>query len=138
MTIQIYSDGASRGNPGISAIAFLILSEDRQVLLRNSKYIGIRTNNQAEYEAVIYALERASTLMDQSAICFLDSELVIKQLNGQYRVRNAELKMLWSTVQELAKRFQEIRFIHVPRTHRYMREVDQLANRTLDSMTHRL
>jgi ribonuclease HI len=138
MVIRIYSDGASRGNPGLSAIAFLILSEEETVLMRSAKYVGVRTNNQAEYEALISALEAASTLHRKAVICYLDSELVTKQLNGQYRVRNAQLKILWSTVQELAQRFHNILITHVARTNRYIQEVDQLANRVLDTVDHRL
>lgn len=65
MTLKIYSDGASRGNPGPSAIAFIILSENGKILKKISKYVGIRTNNQAEYEALISALEYASKLTSQ-------------------------------------------------------------------------
>jgi ribonuclease HI len=129
MVIRIYSDGASRGNPGLSAIAFLILSEEETVLMRSAKYVGVRTNNQAEYEALISALEAASTLHRKAVICYLDSELVTKQLNGQYRVRNAQLKI---------QRFHNILITHVARTNRYIQEVDQLANRVLDTLDHRL
>lgn len=80
---RIYSDGSSRGNPGISAIAFAILSEDSRLLKKYSKYLGIRTNNQAEYEALISALESASALTDQEVACYMDSELVVKHLNGE-------------------------------------------------------
>lgn len=138
MVIRIYSDGASRGNPGFSAIAFLILSEEENVLMRYSKYVGVRTNNQVEYEAVISALEAASALQSQVVICYLDSELVTKQLNGKYRVREAKLKILWSTVQGFTQRFQNITFTHVARTNHHIQEVDQLANRALDTVTHRL
>ena len=138
MMLKIYSDGASRGNPGLSAIAFLILSEDCKVLKQYSKYLGLRTNNQAEYEALISALESASTLKGQEVICYLDSELVTKQLNGEYKVRNSKLKILWLNVQEFKQRFQKISFVHVSRTNSYIQEVDRLANRVLDRVSNSL
>ena len=82
LRLRVYSDGASRGNPGISAIAFMIMTEDGRLLKKYSKYVGIRTNNQAEYEALISALESASKLTDQEVTCCMDSQLVVKQLNG--------------------------------------------------------
>lgn len=130
-SLEVYSDGASRGNPGPAAIAFMILSEDRKMLKRYSKRVGVRTNNQAEYEALISALEFASTLPDQQAVCYIDSELVVKQLNGEYRVRNQKLKILWQKVNALRQRFKRISFKHVSRTNRYIQEVDQLANEAL-------
>jgi len=138
MGLQIYSDGASRGNPGISAIAFMIVTEDGKLLKRYSKYLGIRTNNQAEYEALICALESASTLTDQEVTCYMDSELVVKQLNEEYQVRNPELKALWFKVQELKQKFQRVTFANVPRTDIYIEKVDHLANQTLDRVKNKL
>ena len=132
MRLRVYSDGASRGNPGISAIAFMIVTEDGRLLKRYSRYVGIRTNNQVEYEALISALESASKLTDQEVTCCMDSELVVKQLNGEYRVRNPKLKTLWLKVQELKQSFQRITFKSVPRTDIHIKQVDQLANQTLD------
>lgn len=137
LTLKVYSDGASRGNPGPSAIAFMILTEDEKILKRYSKYVGIRTNNQAEYEALISALEFASKLASQEVVCCLDSELVVKHLNGEYQVQNPNLKILWLKVKELKQKFQKISFTHVPRTERYIEEVDLLANQTLDRVTNR-
>ena len=132
LRLRVYSDGASRGNPGISAIAFMIVTEDGRLLKRYSRYVGIRTNNQVEYEALISALESASKLTDQEVTCCMDSELVVKQLNGEYRVRNPKLKTLWLKVQELKQSFQRITFKSVPRTDIHIKQVDQLANQTLD------
>ncbi len=132
LRLRVYSDGASRGNPGISAIAFMILTEDGRLLKRYSRYVGIRTNNQAEYEALISALESASNLTDQEVTCCMDSELVVKQLNGEYRVRNPTLKTLWLKVQELKQKFQRITFKSVPRTDIRIKQVDRLANQALN------
>ena len=135
LRLKIYSDGASRGNPGSSSIAFMILAEDGEILKRYSEYVGIRTNNQAEYEALIYALKFASELTNQEVVCYLDSELVVKHLNGEYRVRNQNLKELWLKVEELKQKFHKTSFIHVPRTERHIEEVDSLANQTLNKAT---
>jgi len=134
MRLILYSDGASRGNPGISAVAFMIISGDGKALEKQSEYVGIRTNNQAEYEALISALEFASTLTDQEVTCYTDSELVVKHLNGKYRVRNPKLKILWLKIQKLKQRFREITFKNVPRTDIHIEQVDRLANRTLDKV----
>ena len=132
LRLKVYSDGASRGNPGISAIAFMILDEDGNLLKKYSKYVGFRTNNQAEYEALISALESASELTDQEVTCCMDSELVVKHLNGEYQVRNPKLKTLWLKVQELKQSFQRITFKSVPRTDIHIKQVDRLANQALD------
>ncbi len=132
MEVIIYSDGASRGNPGRSAIAFQIMTKDGKLLKKNSRYIGIRTNNQAEYEALISALRSASTLTDQKVTCYLDSEVIVNHLKGRYKVRNSELKTLWSKVQELKHGFSEITFTHVSRTNTHIKETDRLVNEALD------
>jgi len=138
MKAKVYSDGASRGNPGISAIAFMIFDEDNRLLKTYSKYVGIRTNNQAEYEALISALESASKLTDQQVTCFIDSELIAKQLNGEYKVRNPRLKTLWLKVQELKQSFEKVNFKSVPRTDIHIRQVDRLANQALTRVKNNL
>jgi len=130
--LRVYSDGASRDNPGPSAIAFIIVGEGGEILKRYSEYVGVRTNNQAEYEALISALEFASGLFGQEVVCHMDSKLVVKQLNGEYRVRNSKLEILWLKVHELKQKFQKISFVHVPRTDTYIQVVDRLANQALD------
>ncbi len=129
--VKIYSDAASRGNPGPSAIAFIIL-EDGRILKSFSRSIGKRTNNQAEYEALMSALEHASAIGCEEVTCYLDSELVVKHLTGQYEVRNPQLRRLWSRVQTLKKKFRIISFNHVPRTNKYIQEVDMMVNQALD------
>lgn len=133
MKYRLYSDGASRGNPGPSAIAFLVLNENDNILTKRSERVGVKTNNQAEYEALISALEYVSHLDGQDLSCYLDSELVVKQLNGEYRVHNPRLRQLWLRVQELKNNFQTITFEHVSRTDRRIVEVDRAANRALDA-----
>lgn len=131
-TWEIFADGASRGNPGAAAYAYVMV-KDGTVVKQNARYIGIATNNIAEYQAVIHALEDAlASGMDQITL-YSDSELVMKQLNGVYRVRTAHLKPLYHRVMQLADRFARISFQAVPRTHRYIAIADRLCNGILDS-----
>jgi len=130
--LKIYSDGASRGNPGPAAAAIKIVDESGATVKRFSKFLGNRTNNEAEYEALIIALELARDFTDGYVQCFLDSELVVKQLNGEYRVRNPRLESLWLKVRELQQRFHRVSFSHVSRANKDIEEVDKLANRVLD------
>jgi len=132
--LRIYSDGASRGNPGPSAIAFIILDEDDRVLEKDSRLLGIGTNNQAEYEALISALERASMLGSREVTCYSDSQLVVKQLNGEWRIKKPELRSLWRKVIALKMRFNKTSAIWVPRTDRHIQEVDSVVNQLLDDM----
>jgi ribonuclease HI len=130
--LMVFSDGGARGNPGPAAIAFLITAENGQVLMAKSRYIGLRTNNQAEYEALIMALESAVTLGTEEVACHLDSELVAKQLTGEYAVKNRELRKLWSKAYELRKHFKKASFISVPRSNSQIQKTDKLVNETLD------
>lgn len=134
--LKVYSDGASRGNPGPSAVAFMILTEDGKTLKKHSGYVGIKTNNQAEYEALISGLEFASGLAAEEVACYLDSELVVKHLVGDYRVRDPKLKPLWLKVNGLKRCFTKTTFTHVPRTDIYVQEVDQLVNQVLNARSH--
>lgn len=113
--LKIYSDGGARGNPGPAAAAYLILTETGEVLKEESRYLGKRTNNQAEYEALIFALETASNLGAEEVLCHLDSELVGKHLTGEYKVKNPELQKLWNKAQQLKRCFKNITFVNVPR-----------------------
>ena len=130
---MIYSDGGARGNPGPAAIAFLIISENGQVLTVNSRCIGPHTNNQAEYKALLWALESAVALNAEEVICHLDSQLVVKQLTGEYTVKNFELKKLWTKIGELNRHFKKVSFVSVPRTNIQIQKADTLVNEALDN-----
>ncbi len=130
--MTIFSDGGSRGNPGPAAIGFLILSETGQILMVKSRYLGSRTNNQAEYEAIIEALETALALHAKEVTCHLDSQLVVKQITGEYQVKNAALRKLWKKVQEVKSSFKKASFINVPRTNSQIQKADALVNKALD------
>lgn len=130
--LTLFSDGGARGNPGPAAAAFMILSENREVIKTEAFYIGSRTNNQAEYEALIAALEFAAVVGAEEVVCHLDSELVTRQLTGEYKVKNAELRQLWRKVQELKTRFSKVSFVNVPRANPQIQTVDALVNDVLD------
>ena len=132
MDLRIYSDGASRGNPGPSAIAFMILTKEGKILKTHSECTGVKTNNQAEYTALIAALESASKFEKENVEVYLDSELLVKQVNGEYKVRNKDLKTLWLNVQKLRQEFACVTFTHIPRSDSYIQRVDKLVNNALD------
>lgn len=134
--ITIHSDGGSRGNPGPAACAGLALS-DEQVLFTVSKYLGITTNNQAEYQGLIEVLEQLNKqeYVAQSLTIKMDSELIIRQLEGRYKVKDQNLKTLYLQVQSLLNilkdsRFSKINLVHVPRSQNS--QADSLVNKVLD------
>jgi ribonuclease HI len=129
---MVYSDGGARGNPGPAAIAFLALTETGEVVKADSRFIGTCTNNQAEYNALNSALQFAIAARAEEVVCHLDSELVVKQLNGEYNVKNLELQKLWQTARELRGCFKKISFVNVPRSNPYISRADALVNKTLD------
>jgi ribonuclease HI len=132
----IFSDGGARSNPGPAAIAFIAQNEQGEILKEDSRFIGLHTNNQAEYEALLMALKFAINEKAQEVVCHLDSELVAKQLNGEYAVKNYELQQLWRRVQQLKICFKTIRFINVPRSNPQIERADALLNKTLDEQAH--
>jgi len=135
--IYTNSDGGARGNPGPGAIG-IIVRKDGEILTKYSAKIGEHvTNNIAEYTALIKALELAQKYTQNELTCFLDSELVVKQLLGEYRVRNLELLRLFLKVQKLQENFKKIRYLHVSRWNRFQRIADELLNEELDKAGYR-
>jgi len=127
--VVICTDGASQGNPGQSAIGAVIQDGQGRVISRISRRIGQATNNQAEYAAIIAALEEASRLGAEEVEVRADSELVVKQLNGRYRVKKATLRPLYQKVVRLIGSLEAFTITHIPRTQN--READRLANKAL-------
>lgn len=127
--VTIYSDGGSRGNPGPSAAAFVIIDSDI-VVGQGGEYLGITTNNQAEYQGVRLGLERALELNIDHIEFRIDSMLVVNQLNGLYKIKNRELWPINERVQELLSQFDSVIFKHVPRELNTM--ADALVNKFLD------
>jgi len=125
-----FTDGASRGNPGKAACAAILFDEKDEELVRRSKRLGIATNNVAEYEGVLLALDLAETLGARDVEIRLDSELVVRQLNGQYKVKHPALKPLFERARELMAAFDRVTVSHVPRDENTV--ADKLANDELD------
>jgi ribonuclease HI len=127
---KIYTDGGSRGNPGDSACAYVICKMDDTVVEKSGFYLGVATNNQAEYSGFLKGLERARNLGIDKISLFSDSQLVVNQMNGIYKVKNQELAPLHQEVKEIANSFEKITFTYVPR------ELNKLSdgevNRVLD------
>ncbi|MBL7057917.1 ribonuclease HI family protein [Patescibacteria group bacterium] len=130
MKIIIYSDGGARGNPGPSGIGAVLKNEAGEILKEVSEYIGVATNNQAEYKAIIRALEEAKKIGAIFVEANLDSELVVKQLNGQYKVKNPGLAPFFLQIYNLRQSFEKIIFKHIRRE--FNAEADKLANDAMD------
>lgn len=128
--VIIYADGGSRGNPGPSASGFVIKDPNSKILFRGGEYVGVTTNNQAEYQAVKMALEKALELGAKSAKLRLDSLLVVNQLNGVYKIKNKDLWPVHIFIKDLMTRFKSITVSHVRRE--FNKEADAMVNRVLD------
>ncbi len=131
-TVTLYTDGASRGNPGDAAWAYVIV-QGGSVAASDSGYIGIATNNVAEYRAVINGLHAAQAFTQGRLKVRSDSELVVRQLTGRYRIRKEHLMVLADEVRQLVQGFAAVGFESVPREHPYIQVVDRLCNEVLDS-----
>ena len=135
--IHIYTDGAARGNPGRSGSGFIVM-DSRNIIKESVSYNGIKTNNYAEYKAIIDALEWcAHSIANHSeaeVTVTSDSELVIRQLNGQYAVKSGDMRVLNAKVRALASKFRSVAFRNVRRSNRYITRVDKNINVFLDGM----
>lgn len=129
--VKIYTDGGSRGNPGPAALGVIIKSADTG-LKKYSQYLGKKTNNEAEYEAVVFALKKAKSLCGKKSkiILNVDSQLVARQLNGQYKVNHKRIQPLFLKVWNLMRDFAEVKINHIKREKN--KEADKLVNQELD------
>ena len=130
--LQLYADGGSRGNPGPSASGFVLLDMAGNVLLRSGSYVGITTNNQAEYQALKLGLEAAlHTFQSREVHVYMDSMLVVNQMKNIFKIKNRDLWPIHDACRELSKKFRKVSFDHVPR------ELNKLAdaevNKALDN-----
>lgn len=131
--ITIYSDGAARGNPGKAGAGAVLISESGKVLSEIAKYLGDDiTNNQAEYTALILALEEAFDLKAKNIMVYADSELMVRQINGDYKVKNEGIKPLFQKVKALLKKFDAYEVEHIPREKN--KHADRLSNVAIDEM----
>lgn len=120
--IKLYADGGSRGNPGPSASGYVLMDMNNSIIFKSGVYLGITTNNQAEYQALKYGLEEAAKLGAREVDIYMDSLLVINQMKGIYKVKNRDLWPIYEAIKDLASRFKKVRFTHVPR------ELNKLAD----------
>lgn len=134
MIVEIYTDGASRGNPGRSASGYALYDQGGALLMRKSFYNGVKTNNEAEYMAIIAALEAAAGEYGYGITVRLhsDSEVAIRQLSGRYRVRSEKLRKLNEEASLMLSKFPQHSLENVPRENVYIVEVDADLNRLLD------
>ncbi|MBN1162890.1 ribonuclease HI family protein [Patescibacteria group bacterium] len=130
MKLKLYTDGGARGNPGPAAIGIVIRDDNSKIIKELGLYIGSATNNDAEYKALIKGLEECINLGATNVECVLDSELVVKQLNGEYKVKNTRLKEYWREIKRLESKLSEIEYRHVKRTEN--KNADALVNQVLD------
>lgn len=133
MELSIFTDGGSRGNPGSAGCGVVIKKKSGhgwQTVGEYKKFIGHATNNQAEYEAAILALEKARELGGTQLFFYADSKLLVEQLKGNYRVKNPGLAKLFVRVHNLRMHFSSIKFFHIPREKNT--EADKLANEAMD------
>ncbi len=129
--IKLYADGGSRGNPGPSASGFVLMDMNDHVFVEKGEYLGITTNNQAEYQALKFGLEEAHRLGVQEVNVFLDSLLVVNQMKGIFKVKNRDLYPIHEAIKQLCTQFKKVTFTHVPRELNKL--ADAMVNETLDS-----
>ncbi|HLD21721.1 MAG TPA: ribonuclease HI family protein [Patescibacteria group bacterium] len=134
MKYIVYTDGGARGNPGPAGIGAVIYNISGEVIAEVSEYIGKSTNNDAEYRALLTALRKVHELGNATEVeCFLDSQLVVRQMNREYKVKDANLASLFVQVHAVILHLGQVHFVHVPREKN--KEADRLVNRAIDSVT---
>ncbi|MFC1656715.1 ribonuclease HI family protein [Patescibacteria group bacterium] len=130
-TLLIYTDGAARNNPGPAGLGVVFLDKNAKVISSFKKFIGEATNNQTEYKALILALQKAKELKPEKIKVYLDSKLVVEQVNGNYKIKESTLKKLYWQIRDLVLELGgNIEFIHIPRTKN--KRADKLANQAID------
>lgn len=130
MAYTLFTDGGARGNPGPAGAGAVLLDPDGNLTGELKEYLGIKTNNEAEYLALQMGLDMAGRHGVKELNCFLDSELVVKQLNGDYKIRNINLKEIFDNVKKLESRFDSVTYTHVRREKN--RRADELVNLAVD------
>ena len=126
----MWVDGGARGNPGPAAVGYRIEDDAGEVLDEAGRTIGVATNNEAEYRALITALQRAAALGATEVEVRADSELLVRQMTGRYRVKSPHLKALWDEAQQAADRFERVRYVEVRRAENA--DADRQVNLALD------
>lgn len=128
--LLLYTDGGARSNPGPAAVGFVIKTEAGQIFKEGGRFLGVATNNEAEYQALIDGLEAAKEVAPDHLDCFLDSSLVVNQLNGVFKIKEARLRALVFEVKNLENEFKSIHYQYIPREKN--KEADAWVNKVLD------
>lgn len=126
----VYSDGGSRGNPGPSAAGYVVMDRGEHIVAEDGMYLGLTTNNQAEYQAVYLGLQKAAELGARTVDFRVDSMLVVNQMKGVYKIRNRDLWPIHERIKQLANTFEKVTFTHVRRE--YNKLADGMVNKILD------
>ena len=134
-SFKLYTDGGARGNPGPAAIGIVLIDSAGNIIKQFKRVIGKATNNQAEYTALIEGLKIAKIYWNGPLESFVDSELVARQVNGEYDVKNAELRIAHKAVQKLMATFPSVTITHVRRANAMQSRADKLVNEALDENT---
>lgn len=134
MRLTVYSDGGSRGNPGPSAYAIVVTSSGR-VLHEHSEFLGVHTNNYAEYRGLIAAINKAIEMGADEAEFVMDSQLVIRQMTGEYRVKNPDMAVLHADAEALAELIPSVSYRNVRRSEGFIPRADALLNEEMDRNT---
>lgn len=129
--LRIYSDGGSRGNPGPSAYAIVVAS-DGKIIHEHTEFLGINTNNYAEYRGLIAAISKALELKADEVEFVMDSELVIKQMRGEYKVKSPNIRELHEDAKALSSLIPSVKFTHVKRENMMVSRADFLLNEEMD------
>lgn len=135
MQFTIHADGGARGNPGPAGSGAVVRDEDGTAVIKVSEFLGHATNNVAEYTAVLRALEQLAAMLgarvkDARVAVYMDSKLVVEQMNGAWKVKHPNMKPLYARVAELTRAFASVSFAHVPREKN--KDADALANAAMD------
>jgi ribonuclease HI len=130
MDLKIYVDGGSRGNPGNSAVGVVIFDAAGKLMEEYKKYIGIATNNVAEYEALIAAIDLAKKYNPDSVTIHIDSELIYNQMIGNYKVKNENMLVCFQKAQRALCGFERVKFVSIPREQN--KHADKLVNQALN------
>ncbi len=132
--VRAYADGGARGNPGPAAIGVVLCDAEDAILLTHKEVIGRATNNEAEYRAVARALELAAHRTRGQVVLTSDSELIVRQLRGAYRMRDGRMAALANDVRERARAFRRVSYQHRPRMTGHLALADRLVNEALDEV----
>ena len=125
----LFTDGASKGNPGLAGAGWVLSNMEEGITVRDCKFLGEATNNEAEYQALILGLEKSLDCGAKEIVVRMDSELLVRQLKGLYKVRNPRLAVFFQQVKDLLRKFTKYEIIHIPREQN--QEADRMANEAI-------